>query len=153
MEQPEGFVKRGHKYWVCLLKTSIYGLRQSPRNWNNTLHLGRIALLPIYVDDILLVGKEEDVDFVDTELTERFKMKYLEDVNYLLGLQIHYDPETHVSFKQTKYIQDITAKFNMGSAYSVSIPMTVDGAKLADATPEDHEKSVELPYRILVGCL
>ncbi|KAF4044670.1 Reverse transcriptase (RNA-dependent DNA polymerase) [Phytophthora infestans] len=77
----------------------------------------RLVLLPIYVDDILLVGKEEDVDFVDAELTKRFKLKCLGDVNYLLGLQIHYDPETHVLFRQTKYIQDIMAKFNMESAY------------------------------------
>ncbi|KAE9333010.1 hypothetical protein PR003_g14232 [Phytophthora rubi] len=139
MEQPQGFVKRGFEDYVCLLKKSIYGLRQAPRNWNNTLHKvlvefgfrqsykdeglywirieGRLVLLPLYVDDILLVGKEEDVDFVDKELTNRFKMKCLGDVNYLLGLQIQYDPETHVSFRQTKYIQDIMAKFNMESAY------------------------------------
>ncbi|KUF81886.1 hypothetical protein AM588_10000311 [Phytophthora nicotianae] len=80
-------------------------------------------------------------------------MKCLGEVNYLLGLQIHYDPETHVSFRQTKYIQDIMVKFNMESAYPVRIPMTVDGVKLADAGPEEHEKSVKLPYRSLVGCL
>ncbi|POM64845.1 Hypothetical protein PHPALM_19568 [Phytophthora palmivora] len=86
MEQPKGFVKRGYEEWMCLLKKSIYGLRQSPRNWNNTLHLSykgeglywmmiedRLILLPIYVDDILLKG-----------LSERFKLKCLGDVNYLL---------------------------------------------------------------------
>ncbi|KAE8956905.1 hypothetical protein PF011_g31320 [Phytophthora fragariae] len=162
MEQPEGFVKRGYEDFVCLLKKSIYGLRQSPRNWNNTLHLvlvefgfcqsykdeglywirieDRLVLLPIYVDDILLVGNEKDVNFVDKALTERFKMKILGYVNYLLGLQIKYEPETHVSFKQTKYIQDIMAKFNTESAFPVRIPMTVDGVKLQDASPEEHEK-------------
>ncbi|KAE9067260.1 hypothetical protein PF007_g28142 [Phytophthora fragariae] len=175
MEQPEGFVKRGYEDFVCLLKKSIYGLRQSPRNWNNTLHLvliefgfcqsykdeglywirieDRLVLLPIYVDDILLVGNEKDVNFVDKALTERFKMKILGDVNYLLGLQIKYEPETHVSFKQTKYIQDIMTKFNMESAYPVRIPMTVDGVKLQDASPEEHEKCKNLPYRSLVGYL
>ncbi|KAF4029710.1 Reverse transcriptase (RNA-dependent DNA polymerase) [Phytophthora infestans] len=96
-------------------------------------------------------GKEEDVDFVDTELTKRFKLKCLGDVNYLLGLQIHYDSETHVLFRQTKYIQDIMAKFNMESAYPVRIPMTVDGVKLTNASSEEQEKSGRLPYRSLVG--
>jgi hypothetical protein len=114
---------------------------------------GRLVLLAIYVEDILLAGKEEDVNFVDNALTERFEMKILGEVNYLLGLQIKYEPETHVSFKQTKNIQDIIAKFNMESAYPVRIPMTVAGVKLQDASPEEHEKCNNLPYRSLVGYL
>ena len=30
MEQPEGFVKKGDEGKVCLLRTSLYGLKQSP---------------------------------------------------------------------------------------------------------------------------
>jgi len=37
MEQPEGYVKEGEKL-VCKLKKSIYGLKQSGRNWNEMLH-------------------------------------------------------------------------------------------------------------------
>lgn len=32
MKQPEGFVKRGTEQ-ACLLKRSLYGLKQSPRMW------------------------------------------------------------------------------------------------------------------------
>ena len=31
MAQPEGFVKKGDEGKVCLLKKSLYGLKQSPR--------------------------------------------------------------------------------------------------------------------------
>ncbi|KAE8984089.1 hypothetical protein PR001_g23268, partial [Phytophthora rubi] len=32
------------------------------------------------------------------------------------------------------------AKFNMESAYPMRIQMTVDGGKLQDTSPEEHEK-------------
>lgn len=34
ISQPEGFVKKREENKVCLLKRSLYGLKQSPRQWN-----------------------------------------------------------------------------------------------------------------------
>ena len=33
MEQPEGFIHNRNKNFFCKLKTSLYDLRQSPRQW------------------------------------------------------------------------------------------------------------------------
>lgn len=33
MEQPPGFVAQGESDFVCSLKRSLYGLKQSPRAW------------------------------------------------------------------------------------------------------------------------
>ena len=37
MKQPEGFVKPGSEELVCQLKKSLYGLKQSPKCWYDTL--------------------------------------------------------------------------------------------------------------------
>lgn len=110
-------------------------------------------LLPIYLAGILLIGCEQDVNFIADKLMVRFNMKDLGTVNYLLGLQITYESETRVMFQQTKYVQDIMQKFRMDAAYPVSTPMTTDVAKLKPASDDEHNRDECLPYRSLVGCL
>jgi len=36
MNQPDGFVETGKECLECKLNRSLYGLKQSPRCWNNT---------------------------------------------------------------------------------------------------------------------
>lgn len=74
MRQPEGFEDGTDR--VCLLKKTLYGLRQSGREWNNELdtklqrhgytHLrsdpcayvqrdqGELAIITVWVDDLLI---------------------------------------------------------------------------------------------------
>jgi len=37
MKQPEGYVVKGKEQFFCKLKKSLYGLKQSPRYWNEAL--------------------------------------------------------------------------------------------------------------------
>ena len=45
MKQPEGFKVKDKKHLVCKLKRSIYGLKQSPRCWNEAFdkHLKKLG--------------------------------------------------------------------------------------------------------------
>ena len=80
-EQPNGFIAEGQEKLVCKLKRSIYGLKQSPRCWNATLDtymkeigflqstgdpciyiaaLGEVAVVGVYVDDIVVACKSDE---------------------------------------------------------------------------------------------
>ena len=78
MQQPPGYVEPGKEELVCKLKKSLYGLKQSPRCWNEKLcnHLKslgfkesgadpcvfirqgkKIEIIAVYVDDLILIAE------------------------------------------------------------------------------------------------
>ena len=78
MEQPEGFVVKGHEMKVCKLIKSLYGLKQAPKQWHekfdHTMLLNgfkinecdkcvyvkvinqKCVMVWLYVDDMLIMG-------------------------------------------------------------------------------------------------
>ncbi|CAM8894833.1 unnamed protein product [Rhodiola kirilowii] len=44
MSQPPGFIDKTHPNHVCMLLKSIYGLKQSPRQWNIKFNSCMLAL-------------------------------------------------------------------------------------------------------------
>jgi hypothetical protein len=77
--QPEGFIVPRKEYLVCLLRKALYGLKQSPRTWremigaNNLFYSQKstgIAIVIIYVDDLLVTGNDTDrVDQIRNSLS------------------------------------------------------------------------------------
>ncbi|KAF0726422.1 hypothetical protein Ae201684P_021073 [Aphanomyces euteiches] len=59
MEQPEGYTQPHSKHLVCLLKKSLYGLKQSPRQWHKKLHalLVKIGFRQCYKDQCIYVKR------------------------------------------------------------------------------------------------
>ncbi len=66
MEQPKGFEQSGKEQLVCRLKKSLYGLKQSGRNWNRTLDswLRAYGMTVSQVDPCLYTKKTQENEFL-----------------------------------------------------------------------------------------
>ncbi|CAA0839906.1 cysteine-rich RLK (RECEPTOR-like protein kinase) 8 [Striga hermonthica] len=157
---------------VCLLKRSLYGLKQASRQWNiefsdkliaygfkqsphdhclffkHSSH-GLLALL-IYVDDVLITGKSlEDIENLKSYLHDLFTIKDLGQAKYFLGLEIHRTGAgTYLS--QRKYIMDIVHDLGLENSKPTTTPLP-QGLNLSSlqSPPLDNPQK----FRRLVGRL
>lgn len=62
MKQPEGFISAGQEHFVCRLKQSIYGLKQSSCCWHSTIDncLKQLGYLPLNSDPCVYVAAMDD---------------------------------------------------------------------------------------------
>ena len=98
-----------------MLKRSLYGLKQSPRQWNQRfdqfmlknsyarsefdscvyfkeLKDGECVYLLLYVDDILIASKNHiQIEELKMLLNSDFEMKDLGEAKKILGMEIHRD--------------------------------------------------------------
>nr|CAN81354.1 hypothetical protein VITISV_003396 [Vitis vinifera] len=141
MHQPEGFIISGKENHVCLLKKSLYGLKQSPRQWykrfvtfmigneSNDYHRseydncvyhkklfdGSFIYLLLYVDDMLIAYKNMfEINMSKTQLQREFEMKDLGTAKKILGMEIHRDQKVgKLYLSQKNYIEKVLERFGM----------------------------------------
>eukprot|EP00873_Tetraselmis_striata_P006318 jgi/Tetstr1/426582/TSEL_016860.t1 len=176
MRPPPGYEQydaRGRPMVLRLLK-SLYGLKQSPRNWHNTLHKflvcygfqqlksdpgayvywqgGQlICILVVYVDDMIFAFKDAvwAADF-KTALGARFDIKDLGVCAWALGMAVERDwDNATLKVHQAKYIDDMLHKFNLADAYVVSTPAEVAVSKLCRAMAKPEERHWQAAKRVL----
>nr|XP_017224850.1 PREDICTED: uncharacterized mitochondrial protein AtMg00810-like [Daucus carota subsp. sativus] len=164
MEQPKGYVSKDYPDYVCRLKKSIYGLRQSSRSWygkvaqyllfcgfraseadsslfvkiKSNVHL----IVLVYVDDMIITGNNGDeVAMLINELSVRFELKNLGEASRFLGLEVEKSANGYF-ISQRAYVKDLLRRFNMEESKEKAIPMeqglkltSSGGVPLNDATP------------------
>lgn len=168
MEQPEGFEKKGKEDLVCLLKKSLYGLKQSPRQWNKRFDgfmkdqgfrqspydqcvyvsgsevSTRIYLL-IYVDDMLLVSKSMKViQNPKDSFSSEFEMKNLRSATRILGMDILRNRKAGtLKLSQEVYLKKVLSTFNMSDCKEVSTPL---GTQFRLKSLDEKETLIEAPF-------
>jgi hypothetical protein len=162
MEQPEGFNDGSGR--VCKLNKSLYGLKQSPRAWNETIKevlierelsqlmsdncvfvdIDKSLFLSLYVDDGLIFSRsKEEADSVIRSIREKFELTVSEARQYI-GLEIDQE-EDAIYIGQQKYIEKILREFDMSDCKPVNTPST-PGIKTS-------EEPTTAPYKEAVGAL
>ena len=173
MQQPEGYVESGKEELVCRLKKSLYGLKQSPRCWNNAfkefmLSLGfvqsdadpcvfirvlndKLAIVTVHVDDlILLTETEEEMIDLKTNLANHFKMKDMGILHYCLGVSVTIKDGV-LQISQEQYIGKILRKYKLQDCKTVSTPMDLNVKLVKD---DGYSKPVDaVQYQSMVGSL
>ncbi|KAD3338048.1 hypothetical protein E3N88_33569 [Mikania micrantha] len=181
MKQPLGFVDKEQPNKVCLLKKSLYGLKQSPRQWyrrfdeymvkngfsrsmfDNCVYImeyssGRFVYLLLYVDDMLIACEDKrQIQIVKGVLMREFDMKELGSAKKILGMEIQRDRNKKLLYlSQSSYIRKVLKNYSMENCKPVMTPMA-QHFKLSKSdcpvTVEEIEEMQNVPYSNAVGSL
>lgn len=171
MKLPPGFTSTSPNK-VCRLRKSLYGLRQSPRNWfakltsalrrygfqqshaNHTLFTLRkgtdILSVLVYVDDILVAGNNSALcSSFKHYLDECFKLKDMGPLKYFLWIECARSQEG-MFLCQRKYTLDILAETGLGSCKPVDTPLPQNYNLALASGPFYHDVA---QYRRIIGRL
>lgn len=178
MKQPEGYVDPNYPEHVCLLKKAIYGLKQSPRQWNikfdecmqslnfkksnadHCLYFKLSATAPVflllYVDDMLIVSPcLKSIKHVQTCLCANFEMKDLGDAKKILGMNIVRDRQKcTLILNQISYVEKVLSKFGMSACKPASVPLAAHFSLSKDQSPtidSEINEMKKIPYANAIG--
>ena len=173
MNRPEGY--DDDKEMVLKLNKSLYGLKKSPKYWNDKfdglmkkLKFNRTTndnclyykvngeddqlYVLLYVDDLIIVGtKEEDIAELKKGLSNNFKMKDLGLISTYLGIQVE-QTEEKIKINQSVYLKKVLEDFGMSDCKPVSTPMDPN-FKVEELNQEEVDLNLEEKCRRVIGCL
>ncbi|KAA1072195.1 hypothetical protein PGT21_050324 [Puccinia graminis f. sp. tritici] len=153
------------------LNKSLYGLKQSPRMWHNTLveffksidfeptlsdpclfihHSQPVTFIFVHVDDLVIGSK--DVSFAKNALKNRFEMSDLGEIKYVLGMRVVRNRTLRTIFLvQDQYVKEMLEEYRLMDAKSVVTPL-VPGLNSKEDESGDYADG-SFDYRRAVGLL
>ncbi|CAI5979742.1 unnamed protein product [Closterium sp. NIES-65] len=176
LRRPPGFTGTFPPGTQWSLRRPVYGLRQAPREWHDTLRTTLAALgfapstadpslflrtdtsLPpfyilVYVDDLVFATADTaGLAYVKSELQKRHTCTDLGELRSYLGLQITRDRARRtITLTQSHMVQQVLQRF--GFTYSSPQATPLPTRHSLSALPSDESVESSGPYLELVGCL
>ena len=173
VQQPPGFVQTNNQNepLTCHLKRSLYGLKQSGRNWHITLtdylrsvdficndidpcmytrkEGNKTTIILFWVDDIIIAGPSTaDIDKVKQLLENRFRMDDRGTLNWFLGIDFEHKDNTY-TMSQKRYIESLLSRFKMEECNAANTPADSN----LQLTSNTEATNTSYPYRQLIGSL
>ncbi|CAI5482360.1 unnamed protein product [Closterium sp. Yama58-4] len=174
--RPPGFTGTFPPGTQWSLRRPVYGLRQAPREWHDTLRTTLAALgfapstadpslflrtdssLPpfyilVYVDDLVFATPDTaGLAYVKSELQKRHTCTDLGELRSYLGLQITRDrAQRTITLTQSHMVQQVLQRF--GFTYSSPQATPLATRHSLSALPSDESVESSGLYPELVGCL
>ncbi|CAI5967714.1 unnamed protein product [Closterium sp. NIES-64] len=176
LRRPPGFTGSFPPGTQWSLRRPVYGLRQAPREWHDTLRTTLAALgfapstadpslflrtdttLPpfyvlVYVDDLVFATSDtEALAHVKSKLQKRHTCTDLGELTSYLGLRITRDrAQRTITLTQSHMVQQVLQRFRFTCSSPQPTPLPT-GHSLS-ALPSDESVEPSGPYPELVGCL
>lgn len=106
-----------------ILIVVIYSIAPADSIWLVKVVGNKPAIVLVYVDDLILTRDfEEEILLTKNNLSVRFQIKELEQLNHFLGLEVDYNEEG-ICLQQKKYSKDLLKKFGLLNCKLISTPM------------------------------
>ena len=168
MEIPKGVRTSDSQNKVCKLKKALYGLRISPKKWNERFTesaektgLVKNPLDPcffmwregnfvvywlLYLDDILLAGNNKlKLNQIKMVLKKEFEIKDLGEPREFLGIRITRDRSNKIlEIDQQKFIEKTVKKFCDANSFAKSTSMMTSQARNKERVAREEDFSVSV---------
>ncbi|CAI7801128.1 unnamed protein product [Closterium sp. NIES-53] len=176
LRRPPGFTESFPAGTQWSLRRPVYGLRQAPREWHDTLGTTLVALgfapttadpslflrtntsLPpfyvlVYVNDLVFAtANTEALTLGKSELQKRYTCTDLGELRSNIGLQITRDRARRtITVTESHMVHQVLQRF--GFQFSSPQPTPLSTSHLLSAPPSDEFVEPSGPYPELVGCL
>ena len=178
MKLPDGYLDQTNRRGkICKLKKSLYGLKQSPRQWKKNLdttmrklgflvcsvELGIYKLVAgdlicycgFYVDDGLFISND---DVFAQECIRKigaiYEVTIKGELKDVLGLEVIRDRKNKVTYlSQTHYLINVLKNFQMEYCKSQPTPMTTGVYNLLESDSVTLNEDMKRKYQKMVGSL
>ncbi|CAI7893955.1 unnamed protein product [Closterium sp. NIES-53] len=149
LRRPPGFTGSFPPGTQWSLRRPVYGLRQAPREWHDTLRttLAALGFAPSTADPSLFLR-------TDTSLPPFYVLVYVDDLVFVTAYTAgfaHVKAQRAITLTQSHMVQQVLQRFDFTYSSPQATPLSARHS--LSALPSDESVEPSGPYPELVGCL